>query len=297
MPLMLDVYRLSRAKFVKRMPGGWRFRRWCYERVRSQLYKLPLWEGHAWVRPGSAIPDELVLTGSYEPSIARVIRTFARGGYTYVDVGANVGLHTIAAATARTAVNQRIFAFEPEPSTFELLRRNVESNRLTDVRCVQAAAGEEEGTLRLNVSDGTNEGAHSFVTRSNTAPGPMVPVLQLDAFFRTPENLLQDQFFMKIDVEGFEPAVLKGATELISNARSCAILVEVFPELLRSGGRAPEDIYNLLRACGCEKAYVVNDPDAPQGRAMNYYNALFVKGAGTTPLVEQLGPGALTTAE
>jgi len=287
MSLLLNAYRLSRTEFVRQMPGGWRVRRWCRDLARQRMYEVPLLEGKVWVRPGSPIPDEVILTGQYEPAIAEIIRAFTRGGFDYVDVGANVGLHTVAAAFARKSDSQRIFAFEPEPVTFATLVRNVKANALKTVECVQAAAGQAAGTMTLNVSDGTNEGAHSFVKRDHTAPGPQVPILQLDAYFASPEHRLTDRFLMKIDVEGFEPSVLAGARALLSAASNCAVLIEVFPELLAAGGHTADDVFQVLRASGCSTVYIVRDPDAPQGKALNYYNALFVKGAEANALIGQ----------
>src|SRR5688572_26963372 len=98
MSLMLSLYRLSRTDLVKHAPGGWRLRQWCRRMARKRLHKVRLLEGEVWVRPGSPIADELILTGSYEPSIAGIIRLLVREGFDYIDVGANIGLHTVAAA-------------------------------------------------------------------------------------------------------------------------------------------------------------------------------------------------------
>jgi len=276
------------------MPGGWRVRRWCRDLARQRLYEVPLLEGKVWVRPGSPIPDEVILTGEYEPAIAGIIRAFTRGGFEYVDVGANVGLHTVAAAFARHSASQRIFAFEPEPATYATLTRNVTSNTLPNVECVQAAAGQEAGRLTLNVSDGTNEGAHSFVRRDHTAPGPEVPILQLDSYFAAPEHRLTDRFLMKIDVEGFEPSVLAGARELLSTATTCAVLIEVFPSLLAAGGHTADDVFQALRLSGLNQIYIVRDEHAPQGKAVNYYNALFLKGADANALAMNASRGILS---
>jgi len=294
MSLLLSAYRLSRTEFVRQMPGGWRVRRWCRDLARQRLYEVPLLEGKVWVRPGSPIPDEVILTGEYEPAIAGIIRAFTRGGFEYVDVGANVGLHTVAASFARKSAAQRVFAFEPEPATFAILTRNVTSNALANVECVQAAAGQEPGRLRLNVSDGTNEGAHSFVARDHTAPGPEVPILQLDSYFAASERRLADRFLMKIDVEGFEPSVLAGAHGLLSSAANCAVLIEVFPSLLASGGHTADDVFRALRQSGLNQIYIVRDEQAPQGKALNYYNALFVKGTDANALAMASPRGVLS---
>ena len=73
-------------------------------------------------------PTRYSWQGRYEPEVSSVIQAFIRVGFSFVDVGANIGLHTLAAAFARTNDGQRVIAFEPEPSTFELLQRNVASN-------------------------------------------------------------------------------------------------------------------------------------------------------------------------
>lgn len=260
----------------------------CRDAARKRLYRIRHLNGHAWVRPGSAIADQLILSGEYEPTIVSAIQRFMASGFSFVDVGANVGLHTLAASFARVDNSQRIFAFEPEPATFAVLTRNVSSNGLQNVHCTNAAAGAHAGSLTLNVSDGVNEGAHTFLKRDHTAAGPTVSVLTLDEFLTAMDPPVDDRFLMKIDVEGYEPAVISGALDLFCRASTFGVLVEIFPQLLASWGKTPDDIIAPLKACGADRVVKIPDKDAHTSANASFYNILVTKGPAAATLADSL---------
>tara|TARA_R110002073_G_scaffold56906_2_gene144978 strand:+ start:15884 stop:16591 length:708 start_codon:yes stop_codon:yes gene_type:complete len=134
----------------------------------------------------------------------------------FVDVGANVGSYTVLAAGV---VGVSTLAIEPVPTTFNSLMRNITTNRLqTIVETFNGAVGSEAGSIRFS----TDRGPMNQVVDSNY-PGDsqLVPVATLD-------NLLtkQEPTILKIDVEGFESAVLSGAQNVLASPATQAILLE-----------------------------------------------------------------------
>lgn len=133
-------------------------------------------------------------------------------GQTVVDLGANLGIFATRAAVLVGSTG-KVIAVEPHPDNFRRLEGNARRNRLSQLECVQAAAGDREGSVELFVHErGIN---HSLVRGS----GRSVPVAMktVDALAR--ERGLTRLDLLKIDIEGVVPAALKGAAETIRRFR------------------------------------------------------------------------------
>lgn len=153
----------------------------------------------------------------YEPEIAALLPALVRPGRTAVDVGAHAGIHTL--RMARLASRGLVVACEPNPAVFERLRGNVELNRLTNVRLHRVALLDTSGETALYVPDprsASNEGAASLSSRG--ADG--AEVLPVSVRTTTLDELMDAEpgpgvDVIKIDVEGFEAAVLAGARTVL----------------------------------------------------------------------------------
>ena len=134
----------------------------------------------------------------------------------FVDVGANVGHFTLLASGVSKA---RTIAIEPIPNTYKKLLKNVTLNNLEDkVTCLNIGLGESTGELKFTKGfDVMNRVA----LENENVPTITVPIQKLD------EVLANEQpTFLKIDVEGFEYHVLKGATETLQKQSLKYILLE-----------------------------------------------------------------------
>jgi FkbM family methyltransferase len=135
-----------------------------------------------------------------------------KSGDVIIDVGANIGTHTVF-FSKKVNPGGMIFAFEPQRITFEFLCANLVLNGLTNVIPMQAGAGEVGGQLTVPLADPNimqNFGAVSIEGKSS---GDLVNVIPLDALELKRCNLI------KIDVEGMELKVLKGAEKTIRDCR------------------------------------------------------------------------------
>ena len=139
-----------------------------------------------------------------------------RPGDLFVDVGANIGAYTVLAAGA---VGANVTAFEPNPTIYPTLEKNVRLNALSErVNTVNAALGRASGNLKFTVDLGTESSVAVAGDASNIIS---VPVLSLD------EQLAgQTPFMIKIDVEGFEAEVLAGAINILRQNSCAALLIE-----------------------------------------------------------------------
>lgn len=84
------------------------------------------------------------LLGEFEPHIRTLIRRYLRPGMVAVDVGANIGLHTLQMARA-VGPQGRVYAVEPAPDNLKYLKRNIALNRLSQVEVLPWAASSEHG--------------------------------------------------------------------------------------------------------------------------------------------------------
>lgn len=157
------------------------------------------------------IGRSLMVYGEYAEGEQRLFRSYLRAGASVVDVGANIGAHTL--GFAALSPSSRIVAIEPQQALAELLRRNLALNAVVNVDVVEAVAGAAPGLMHLREPDiavPSNLGRYSA---RDTPGGRPVPVITLDAL-----NLM-DCGFIKCDVEGMEREVLLGAQATIRRDR------------------------------------------------------------------------------
>jgi FkbM family methyltransferase len=172
------------------------------------------WGARVIVDPTKAIGRSIVTTGLFDLTVSEVLARLIDAGDTVVDAGANVGYMTVLAATA-AGRDGRVLAFEPHPDLFAILRQNAANAMRSGCRVEarQAALGDRHGQAHLQIPESfaDNDGVSTFVD-SGPAPARTVPVAmeRLDDLIDSPVSVL------KLDVEGFEASVLRGAQRLLS---------------------------------------------------------------------------------
>lgn len=158
------------------------------------------------------------------PGVTELISScLARG--TMVDIGANVGFHTLTAAL----FFDRVYAFEPTPETYASLDKNVKMNGFSNVALANVALASSNGSAILH-RDSRNCGANSLIEEGicGSDQGTVTVATQrLDDFVA--QTGIQRVDFIKIDVEGFEAEVLEGAKETIAT-HSPVLFVELLTD-------------------------------------------------------------------
>lgn len=152
--------------------------------------------------------------GEWAESELTLLTGLIAPGDTVIDVGANIGTHTLSFSRA-VGPSGRVIAFEPHPVLFQLLRHNLEQNRAANVRVENAAVGSSRGTVRIPTIDlQSHANFGSFTVEVlESSPDPGVPMVAVDEVDVGRPRLL------KVDVEGWEPEVLRGAARTIREAR------------------------------------------------------------------------------
>ncbi|MCC6659847.1 MAG: FkbM family methyltransferase [Phycisphaerales bacterium] len=147
-----------------------------------------------------------------------------------VDIGAHHG--RLSRAYHRVFPEARVYAFEPAPASFQHLRRNL--GREPWAELVQAAAGAHDGEARLFVSQRNDQMSNSaFPFADGEAAAVGVQSVRLDTFCR--DRSIEHVDCLKIDVEGFELAVLEGARGLLERGAVDVIMAEARTEPICSG--------------------------------------------------------------
>jgi FkbM family methyltransferase len=149
-------------------------------------------------------------------------------GDIVVDIGAHMGRYTII-SSKRVGTNGKVIALEAHPGNFEMLNRNIKLNQLTNVIPLNYAVYSKETKIKLYLPE-EESGYTIYNTIMPNRAGTEDKFVEVNA--NTLDFLLQlkgitDVNWVKIDVEGAEFEVLKGATNMLSKSKDIALLIEV----------------------------------------------------------------------
>ena len=155
-------------------------------------------------------------------------------GDIVLDVGAHIGKYTII-SSKRVGPAGKVIAIEADPGNFDMLNRNIKLNGLNNVIALNYAAYSQVAKIKLYVAD-EQSGSALYNTIMTKRAKPNQKFIEINA--TTLDNLLQlagigggraeeEVNWIKIDVEGAEFDVLKGATNILSKSKDIALLIEV----------------------------------------------------------------------
>lgn len=183
--------------------------------------------------------------GLYEPNKHAAIKALIQPGSTFVDIGANKGDFTLLAAKI-LGDSGNVIAIEPEPENIDWIKRSVRENKLGNVSLHQLAISDSNGYAELYL--GLKSGWHTLIQgQPDRDKGQIeVEVRSLDSLIRADSQ--ESPCMIKIDVEGAELPVLRGATDLLSSPLDMVLLIDIHPDM----GVDPHQVCNFLRNKGFE---------------------------------------------
>jgi FkbM family methyltransferase len=172
-----------------------------------------------------------------------LLQRFVQTDSRIADVGANQGIYTL--FLARQASLGHVYAFEPDPTLFASLEANVRRNHVENVTLFNAAAASEPNRLTLQPGR-LNRGDNRIISDVSAGAGTIeVEAIALDQVIPA-----SDLDLLKIDVQGFELNVLRGATQLLQQNHAVVIVLEFWPFGLRKAGSTPEELLDFLHKAG-----------------------------------------------
>jgi FkbM family methyltransferase len=181
-------------------------------------------------------PIEIYYLGIYEPEETRMIKSIVKEGMTVIDIGANIGYFSMLMANL-VGPRGKVYSFEPNPKMFRRLQKNIEinTNLSGQITINQVAIGEKEGKANFFCPPPGSEGLGGLKDTKRISIDNVinVDVITLDKFID--DKNVQKLDFIKLDVEGGEFDVLKGAK---------GILNKYHPTILFEGEEENTTAYN-----------------------------------------------------
>jgi FkbM family methyltransferase len=211
-------------------------------------YAVPLADGYLF------IPEEeeallLMYSGAasagLEPGTRRILQAVVGPGGRAVDVGASVGLHTLALARA-VGQTGRVDAFEAEPRLQPYLQRTLAVNGLGQVHLHNMAVGAKDGTASFQVARTIGHSSLYGLGDDEVRDQVTVQLRQLDSV----SDVMAPIDVIKIDVEGAELDVIRGAKKILSGSPECVVVAEFGPSHLRRAGVSVEDWFSEFTGHG-----------------------------------------------
>lgn len=236
---MLTGESATRRHYIKRL----------WERV-FRSFPLPTRVGRGlwWLSRNDAMGDAVFLR-SFEPSERAAVASLLRPGLTMFDVGAHHGFYTLLASRV-VGPTGSVVAFEPSRRERQRLRTHIALNRCANVRVESVALSSGEGERDLFVVLGRDTGCNSLrppAVEESVLP-ERIHATSLDRFLETTGIGPPD--FMKVDVEGGELDLLKGAMHLLQSPSRPIILCEVEDQRTQPWGYAAGEILSFLSDLG-----------------------------------------------
>ena len=187
----------------------------------------------------------LSLTGEHEPAEGQLLQQLVGSGQSVIDVGANIGYFTLLLAKL-VGPRGHVFAFEPDPTNFALLKKNIAANAYTNITAEQCAVSNSKEPLHLFLCE-TNRGDHRVYDSGGSRHTIDVPSVRLDQYFA---NTSHDLRVIKMDIQGAEWGALQGMSSLLERNPQISLLTEFWPRGLDLAGADPERFFEHLVQLG-----------------------------------------------
>jgi len=238
------------VKFVRK-PGREHYQSLAV-RLQSRFPSLPVpvpLPYGSWYLAANSDIDRAIVCGGFESAELHFLHRCLRPGMTVLDIGAHHGLYSLVASKS---VHPRghVHSFEPSPRERRLLERNLRFNRRANVSVHATALGATRGHATLFLVEGNLDGCNSLRSPSDcrNTRTVEVDVVPLDEFIQ--ENGISDVDFIKMDVEGAELSVLRGASRLLSSSTRPWILAEISDSRTQPWGYPAREILEFLEQKG-----------------------------------------------
>ena len=220
-------------------------------KLRGAAISMPYDSGfEITLKPGEGASRLAFYFGHTEPALFELYEKFLKPGQVVVDAGANIGLHALVFSRL-VGPKGRVYAFEPDSVNFTRLEEHLTQNRIQNVTAADCALGESEARALL-VRDPSDSSRSYLTSGANAADSAnAVNVMSLDHF--AAKEGLENIDFLKVDVEGHEFPLLKGARDLMRRGLIKTMQLEFEPGNLRSGGATDSDILRLLSRSGYQR--------------------------------------------
>lgn len=189
------------------------------------------------------IVSDAIRRGSYEPFETDFISSLIKEGDVVVDAGANIGYYTLLLAKL-VGNTGKVYSFEPNPSSFNILRKNIKKNGINNVQSFDVALCDNNGHGKLYIND-YNKGDNRIYRIDDKQDGITIKNASLDQIIPPHEHV----DFIKMDTQGAEVLILKGMKRILKNYRPMMI-IEYWPIGLKRARTGAKELLEILTANG-----------------------------------------------
>lgn len=205
----------------------------------------------------------LLVDVDFENHITQLLEKTIKAGDTVLDIGAHIGYHTLTMANL-VGPRGKVYAFEPDPVNFSLLKKNIEVNGYQNAVLWQKAVSNKNGQEKLYIGKKSNALNRIYNSRHGQS-SINIESVRLDDFIYGRVDL------MKIDINGGEGIAFEGMQSILR--RTSKIILEFYPVFVKEGGVDPMRILNTLQQNGFKLSQI-------KGTELEYINdvKLFLEG-------------------
>ncbi len=198
-----------------------------------------------------SVLSKLIYEG-FEESEIIFLRRYLTDSDIFIDIGSNIGLYSLHAAQL-VGKNGKVYAFEPAPDTFSRLLLNINLNNFDEtIKCNNLGLSDKKECLRMNISLSGYDAWNTFADPTNDYFNTQieVPVETLDNYIKN-NNIDSNKIsLIKVDVEGWEVFVFKGAVNLLTNINAPVLIVEFTETNLFAAGTNCYELFDLVQSYG-----------------------------------------------
>jgi FkbM family methyltransferase len=229
------------------------------------------------------LKDSLLLSvrKNYEPKHLELMKKIVKEGDVVIDIGAHIGYYTLLLAKL-VGPKGKVFAFEPNPENFKVLKKNIELNGYKNVVLEQKGISNKNTKTKFYFSKVNTGDGRVYKITGEERESCEVELIRLDDYFR--KKRLSPSFF-KIDIQGFEPAAFEGMNLLLNNS-NLKFTTEFQPGGqdygIKSAGYNPKEFLDKIQKKGfniidLDKNKVITDNDAliKYYININYFTTLY----------------------
>ncbi|MEM5793038.1 MAG: FkbM family methyltransferase [Candidatus Aenigmatarchaeota archaeon] len=195
----------------------------------------------------------LSVCGIYEELQTNFLKKEIKKGFVVLDIGAHIGYYTLIFAKF-VGKSGKVYAFEPDPTNFSLLKKNIEINGYDNVVLIKKAVSNKNGKIKLFLSE-KNTVDHRIYESGDDRKFIEIESIKLDDFF---ENYKGEVNFIKMDIQGAEWMAISGMLKLLEKNPKIKIISEFWPFGLKNSGIEPFDYLKFFINSGF-KIYEINE--------------------------------------
>lgn len=187
----------------------------------------------------TVISRALIRHKIWEPMETKIFYEYIKPGHTVVDIGAQIGYYTLIASKL-VGPTGKVFAFEPDPRVFKILKKNLQVNHITNVTAIQKAVSNRNASSSLYINHSKPSDNQIFPHPNEIREKITVKTISLDSYIKN-ERIN----FIKIDIQGAEYLALNGMKNIIKRNQT-TLVTEFWPRGIEQCGTKYNDLLDFL---------------------------------------------------